>query len=704
MRRLALVVVLLAAAVPTLAGGAGRAEAAPDCPLTSFTGRSIVRFDPGVDAPSRLRAIGASEVEAISPGVAAGRLPGGRWPAGARSVTPERLRHLFDADPFRSAQWALDVGHLDQAAPKGDGAGVVVAVLDSGVDGTHPDLAGKVLAGVDATVSPPAPIPAGANSDTVGHGTAVAGIIAAGRDDGVGIAGVAPGARILPVRVGDSNGITTAAFLRGMNAARERGAKVINLSFGGCGYDPAEQAAIDAAAAGGALVVAAAGNLAPGHEGEPVTVYPAAYGNVIAVGATTRDDDHAAYSVTGPFVDVSAPGGSGEGTPDTDIVVPWLPFPGCPAPCYTIEAGTSFAAPHVAAGVALAWGADPGMAPLAVAGTVLGTAIDLGPPGTDPAFGAGRVDFNGVLAQAARYRGVGRVAGADRYETAVALSRATYPAGAAVAYLARGDTFSPDALAAGPAAIVKGAPVLLTAACELPGVTADELVRLGAREVVVLGGTGAVCDAVAGAVAALPTHPDVRRVAGADRFGTAAAIAADTFPGGVPVAYLARGDAFSPDALVGGAAAGVQAVPVLLVGGCEVPPATASALDALRVSRLVVLGGPQAVCEAAVAAVSAGRAVERVAGPDRYATAAAVADRAFPGPRASAVVARGDAFSPDALTAAPYAAGLGAPLVLAAQCWAPPHPTRLVNARDPQAVVFVGGPAALCDDIRIRFL
>jgi putative cell wall-binding protein len=110
------------------------------------------------------------------------------------------------------------------------------------------------------------------------------------------------------------------------------------------------------------------------------------------------------------------------------------------------------------------------------------------------------------------------------------------------------------------------------------------------------------------------------------------------------------------------------------------------------------------VCDATVAALSAGRSVERVAGPDRYATAAAVADRAFPGARATAVVARGDAFSPDALTAAPYAAGLGAPLVLAAQCWAPPSPARLVNGRDPQRVVFVGGPAALCDDIRIRFL
>jgi putative cell wall-binding protein len=704
MRRLALLAALVAVAVPAVPGGGGMAAAAPDCPLTAFTGRSIVRFDPGVDAVARLRAAGASRVEAIAPGVAVGRLPGGRWPAGARSVTPERLRQLFDADPLRSYQWALDVAHLDQAAPKGDGAGVVVAVLDSGVDGTHPDLAGKVLAGVDATVSPPATIPAGTNSDTVGHGTAVAGVIAAGRDDGVGIAGVAPGARILPVRVGDANGITTAAFLRGMYAARDRGAKVINLSFGGCGYDPAEQAAVNAAVAGGAIVVAAAGNLAPGHEGEQVSVYPAAYDNVIAVGATTRDDGHAPYSVTGSFVDVSAPGGSGEGTPDTDIVVPWLPFAGCPAPCYTIEAGTSFAAPHVSAAVALAWGADPGLSPLAVAGVVLGTAIDLGPPGTDPAFGAGRVDFNGVLAQATRYRGIARVAGGDRYATAVALSRATYPAGAAVAYLARGDTFSPDALAAGPAAIVKGAPVLLTAACELPSVTADELVRLGAREVVVLGGTGAVCDAVAGAVGALATHPAVRRLAGADRYGTAAAIAADTFPGGAPLAYLARGDTFSPDALVGGAAAGVEGAPVLLVAGCEVPPQTASALDALGVSRLVVLGGPQAVCDAAVAAVSPGRAVERVAGPDRYGTAAAVADRAFPGPRATTVVARGDAFSPDALTAAPYAAGLGAPLVLAAQCWAPPPPTRLVNGRDPRAVVFVGGAAALCDDIRIRFL
>jgi len=255
-----------------------------------------------------------------------------------------------------------------------------------------------------------------------------------------------------------------------------------------------------------------------------------------------------------------------------------------------------------------------------------------------------------------------RVAGDDRYATAVAISQAAFPDGAPVVHLATGAAF-PDALAAGPAAALAGGPVLLTRPGDLPAVVRTELERLAPDRIVVLGGEGAVAPAVVDALAGLGA--EITRIAGADRFATAAAISAASFAPGVAVTYLADGLDF-PDALAGAPAAAQDGAPLLLTLPDRLPDATAAELTRLAPDRVVVLGGPAAVSADVVAALDAyAPAVERVAGDDRYATAAAISARSHPDGAAAAVLATGTGFA-DALAGIALARRDDAPLLLVA--------------------------------------
>jgi cell wall-associated NlpC family hydrolase len=250
-----------------------------------------------------------------------------------------------------------------------------------------------------------------------------------------------------------------------------------------------------------------------------------------------------------------------------------------------------------------------------------------------------------------------RYAGADRYATAAAVSKANFSPGVGAVYVASGLSF-PDALAAAPRAAADGAPVLLVKPHEVPAVVATELGRLAPKKVVVLGGPETVSDAVA---ASLGAYAPVTRVAGPDRYSTAAQLAS-TFPAGVDVAYIAAGKTF-PDALAGAAVAGLGDDPLLLVRGTTLDASVVTALTKLRPGRLVILGDTNSVSAELAAQLASYAPVSRVGGKDRFATSALLSAAAFPDGASTVYLATGTNF-PDALAGAPVAGRDGGPVLL----------------------------------------
>jgi thermitase len=210
-------------------------------------------------------------------------------------------------------------------------ANVRIAILDTGVDPNHPDLKPKLVAGYNW-------LSENTNwADDNGHGTHVAGIAAAATNNGIGIAGIGFNCTILPVKVLSSSGTGTSyAIGQGIRWAADQGAKVINLSLGGSAASSFIQSAVDYAWQKGSVIVAAAGN-----SGNTTKMYPAAFDNVIAVGATTSSDGRASFSNYGNWVDVAAPGSSIHSTMRGNK--------------YGNMSGTSMAAPHVAGQAGLLW-------------------------------------------------------------------------------------------------------------------------------------------------------------------------------------------------------------------------------------------------------------------------------------------------------------------------------------------------------------
>jgi subtilisin family serine protease len=298
-----------------------------------------------------------------------------RWAAGAPT------------DPMFGAQWGLARIEAPAAWNVTTGSpAVVVAVIDTGADLDHPDLQANLVAGQDlvdlAGVTPPPgtrfegdfvgidPLP----EDEVGHGTHVAGTIAA-LTNTLGVVGVAPTCRIMPVRVlarvvriadGRVSGSGTAVDIAaGIRWAVDHGARILNLSLGGYSDTFVERDAIAYAVGHGAIVVAAMGN-----DDTAQPSYPAAYPDVVAVGATDQQDRRASFSNNGPHIDVSGPG-VGIRSTDWDNV-------------YSDKSGTSMATPHVAGVAALVRSAAPHLTSSQVADVLRNTARPLRDAPSDP--------------------------------------------------------------------------------------------------------------------------------------------------------------------------------------------------------------------------------------------------------------------------------------------------------------------------------
>ncbi|MBG0827339.1 type VII secretion-associated serine protease mycosin [Planomonospora sp. ID67723] len=303
--------------------------------------------------------------------------------AGTAAPGPTAAAAATANDTFRYVQWPLDRLSAEAAWTSATGTGQTVAVVDTGVDGSHPDLTGAVLPGADLVTSG-----GDGRTDPNGHGTHVAGTIAARAGNGLGVAGLAPGARILPVRVLDSEGSGwNSDVAQGIAYAVDHGATVVNLSLGGPQDDPMLKAAIDYALGKDVVVVAAAGNSGrdcatlsspmPGVNCGNPTEYPAAYPDLITVAATDETDARAVFSGYKPYVDLAAPG--------VDVASTY------PSGRYVYMDGTSMATPHVAAAAALIRARFPAMGVSEVAARLVGTAHDLGAAGRDDFFGAGLI-------------------------------------------------------------------------------------------------------------------------------------------------------------------------------------------------------------------------------------------------------------------------------------------------------------------------
>jgi serine protease len=285
-------------------------------------------------------------------------------------------------DTYRSLQWDLPKIRVADGWQRSTGAGVTVAVIDTGVEASHPDLAGHVLPGKDYVAGTE-----GVSSDPNGHGTHVSGTIAAVTGNGVGVAGIAPDTKILPVRVLGANGSGVMSdTASGIIWAADHGANVINMSLGSSGQLGAVTNAIAYARSKGVTVVAAAGN--EREKGSP-TSYPAADPGVIAVAATDSADAVATFSNRGSYVDVAAPGVN---------IASTVPVANG---SYAYYSGTSMAAPHVAAVAALLKAYNPALTPDGIEQALESSAVDLGTAGKDVDFGYGRIDVVAALTAAA---------------------------------------------------------------------------------------------------------------------------------------------------------------------------------------------------------------------------------------------------------------------------------------------------------------
>ncbi len=292
-----------------------------------------------------------------------------------------------------------------------------------------------------------------------------------------------------------------------------------------------------------------------------------------------------------------------------------------------------------------------------------------------------------------------RLEGADRYATAVAISKVSHPVrGVPVVYIASGAEFA-DALAAAPAAAHRGGPMLLVTAGVVPQVTLSELERLAPQQIVVTGGEGAVGASVMTTLARIaPT----KRVGGVDRYDTSRKVNADAF-GSTTVAYLATGRDF-PDGLSAGAAAGAVGAPVVLVDGLasRLDEQTLSFLRGKGISEVRIAGGTGVVSPGIQSDLAAASIrVVRYEGADRYATSVAVNTAAF-GKRANAFIATGADF-PDALTGAAAAGAAGDPLYLARPSCVSAGVRNAALSQGVATVTLLGGRGVLADDVgRLR--
>jgi thermitase len=283
-----------------------------------------------------------------------------------------RVKSSFSpTDPYFGSEWHLPKVGAPNAWDTSQGAGVTIAILDSGVDATHPDLSPNMVPGYNFYSN---------NTDTTdacGHGTAVAGVAAAATNNGTGVAGVAGQSRIMPIRVAYFDSTQNGCYayystvINGLTYAADHGARVANVSYGGLAASSTVQSAAQYMKGKGGLVFVSAGN-------DGINANVASTSTMIPVSATDSNDSIASWSTYGAFVALSAPGAGIWTTSQGGIYQAWT--------------GTSFSSPLTAGVAALMMAANPALDGTKIESLMYTTAVDLGAAGRDIYYGYGRVD------------------------------------------------------------------------------------------------------------------------------------------------------------------------------------------------------------------------------------------------------------------------------------------------------------------------
>ncbi len=388
--KFAMAAVALAAAMLPAPGGASAAPPERSAAGPWAKGRVLVMPNPGLSEAELGKIVapdGGKARKLTASGLYVVELPGN---ASEKAVAARLARHphlkfaeldqavnaaFVPNDPYLGSQWHTTRINAPAAWDLATGAGVTIAVADTGVEATHPDLADRLVAGYNFHDG---------NTDTspvTGHGTWVSGAAAATLNNGQGVAGVAGGARIMPLRVTDTTGYGYwSEIASAINYAADSGVRVINLSFETLLPSSAVMNAAAYMKSKNGLVVIAAGNSGadPGY---------ALNANVIAVSATESNDTLASFSSYGSYVTISAPG--------RDVYTTGLNG------TYTLGYGTSFSAPIVAGTVALMMAANPKLTNAEIEKLLYANVDDLGTAGWDKYFGYGRVNAGAAVAAAA---------------------------------------------------------------------------------------------------------------------------------------------------------------------------------------------------------------------------------------------------------------------------------------------------------------
>lgn len=629
-------------------------------------------------------------------------------------IVPNKEKYLHNKTNAERAAlptspvWNVERVNAPDVWEKGyDGTGIVVATIDSGVDWTHPAIkqnyrgynaaTGEVnhtYNWYDITGDSSEPV------DVVDHGTHVTGtIVGTNGEQGIG---VAPGAEWIAVRAFDSNGRASDSDLLEaaewvLNPTDANGVErpdlapdIVNNSWGGGGgYEEFYRDIVKAWVAAGIVPIFSTGN---DYNQTPGSVEaPANYPESIAVGAVDQNNELAPFSLLGP---------SPYGEIKPDVVAPGVNiYSSIPNGRYGTKLGTSMASPAVSGVVALMKQAHANLSVQEIQGIIRSSATPL----TDDeytshpnnGYGYGLLDATAAMEQTLveKEKSVQRISGYLRYDTAIEISKEGWDRADTV-ILVRGDDFA-DALTSVPLAFKEDAPILLTGSSKLYDKTLREIKRLKARNVVIIGGTGAISNSIQSTLQ--NEGLNVRRISGSSRTDTALLIAKEVNPSGSDQAFVVNGYDF-PDALSVAPYAAKNGIPILVTQKDRIPAATTKALSDLNVGKTIVVGGASVVTNAVKNKLPQ---ANRISGNDRYSTNTLLAQHFNPDVE-KMYIATGRNFA-DSLAGAMLAAKNNTGILLVHDR-VPASVTKFITEKDVKNLTIFGGKGAVSEEIREELL